>query len=54
MEDWNDLRLVLAVHGAGSLAAAAGALGTHSTAFRRLNALGKKLGASLKQMDQFE
>jgi DNA-binding transcriptional LysR family regulator len=48
MEDWNDLRLVLAVHRAGGLTAAAGALGIdHSTAFRRLNALEKRLGVRL-------
>lgn len=44
MEDWNDLRLVLAVARAGSLTAAAGALGIdHSTVFRRLNALEQRL-----------
>ena len=48
MEDWNEPRLVLAVHRAGSLTAAAGALGIdHSTAFRRLNALEKRLGVRL-------
>jgi DNA-binding transcriptional LysR family regulator len=48
MDDWNDLRLVLAVHRAGTLTAAASALGIdHSTAFRRLNALERKLGARL-------
>ncbi|HJT11385.1 MAG TPA: LysR family transcriptional regulator [Dongiaceae bacterium] len=48
MDDWNDLRLVLAVQRAGGLAAAAGALGVdHSTAFRRLNALEKQLGVRL-------
>src|SRR5262245_55626168 len=48
MDDWNDLRLVLALHRAGGLAAAAGALGVdHSTAFRRLNALEKRLGVRL-------
>src|SRR5919108_6249552 len=48
MEDWNEPRLVLAVYRAGGLAAAAGALGVdHSTAFRRLNALEKKLGVRL-------
>jgi DNA-binding transcriptional LysR family regulator len=48
MDDWNDLRLVLAVQRAGGLAAAAGALGLdHSTIFRRLNALEKKLGVRL-------
>ncbi len=48
MEDWNDLRLVLAVARAGSLSGAARALGVnHSTAFRRLNALEERLGARL-------
>ena len=48
MDDWNEPRLVLAVHRAGGLAAAASALGIdHSTAFRRLNALEKKLGVRL-------
>lgn len=45
MDDWNELRLVLAVQREGSLTAAAKALGVdHSTAFRRLNALEKRLG----------
>lgn len=48
VEDWNDLRLVLAVARAGTLAGAARALGVnHSTAFRRLNALEGRLGARL-------
>jgi DNA-binding transcriptional LysR family regulator len=48
VDDWNDPRLVLAVHKARSLTAAARALGVdHSTAFRRLNALEKKLGVRL-------
>src|SRR3546814_19884590 len=48
MEDWNEPQLVLAVYRAGGLTAAAGALGIdHSTAFRRLNALEKKLGVRL-------
>jgi DNA-binding transcriptional LysR family regulator len=48
MQDWNEPRLVLAVHRAGGLTAAAEALGIdHSTAFRRLNALEKKLGVRL-------
>jgi DNA-binding transcriptional LysR family regulator len=48
MDDWNEPRLVLAVQRAGSLTAAAGALGIdHSTAFRRLNALERKLGVRL-------
>lgn len=45
MDDWNELKLVLAVARAGSLTAAAGALGIdHSTVFRRLNALEQRLG----------
>ena len=48
MDDWNDLRLVLAVTRARSLAGAARALGIdHSTVFRRLNASEKKLGLRL-------
>jgi DNA-binding transcriptional LysR family regulator len=48
MDDWNDLRLVLAVQRASGLGSAAAALGVdHSTAFRRLNALEKKLGVRL-------
>jgi molybdate transport repressor ModE-like protein len=48
MKDWNDFRLVLAVHRAGTLAAAARVLGIdHSTAFRRLNALEARIGARL-------
>ena len=48
MEDWNELRLVLAVQRAGSLTAAAQALGVdHSTAFRRLKALETRLGVRL-------
>lgn len=48
MEDWNEPRLVLAVYRAGGLAMAASTLGIdHSTAFRRLNALEKKLGVRL-------
>jgi DNA-binding transcriptional LysR family regulator len=48
MEDWNDLRLVLAVARAGGLSGAARALSVnHSTAFRRLNALEERLGARL-------
>ena len=48
MEDWNELRLVLAVHRAGRLTAAAAALGIdHSTAFRRLKALEERLGLRL-------
>lgn len=48
MEDWNELRLVLAVQRAGSLTAAAATLGVdHSTAFRRLKALEEKVGVRL-------
>lgn len=48
MEDWNDLRFVLAIARAGSLTAAAKTLGIdHSTAFRRLNALEARLGVRL-------
>lgn len=48
MDDWNELRLVLAVQRAGSLTAAAVALGVdHSTAFRRLKALEERLGVRL-------
>jgi len=48
MDDWNDLKLVLAVARAGSLTGGAKALGiNHSTAFRRLNALEAKLGVRL-------
>ncbi|MCZ0732770.1 LysR family transcriptional regulator [Phreatobacter sp. AB_2022a] len=48
MEDWNELRLVLAVQRAGSLTTAAQALGIdHSTAFRRLKALETRLGVRL-------
>lgn len=48
MEDWNDLRLVLAVARARGLSGAARALGVnHSTAFRRLNAVEERLGTRL-------
>jgi molybdate transport repressor ModE-like protein len=48
MDDWNELRLVLAIRRAGSLTPAAKALGVdHSTAFRRLNALETNLGVRL-------
>lgn len=48
MENWNDLKLVLAIQRAGSLGGGAAALGiNHSTAFRRLNALEDKLGVRL-------
>jgi DNA-binding transcriptional LysR family regulator len=48
MDDWNDLRLVLAISRTGSLTAAAKALGVvHSTAFRRLAAVEASLGVRL-------
>lgn len=48
MDDWNELRLVLAVQRAGSLTAAAVTLAIdHSTAFRRLKALEERLGVRL-------
>jgi DNA-binding transcriptional LysR family regulator len=48
MDDWNEPRLVLAVARAGRLTAAAAALGIdHSTAFRRLTSLEKKLAVRL-------
>lgn len=48
MEDWNELRLVLAVQRAGSLTGAAVALSIdHSTVFRRLKALEDKVGVRL-------
>jgi molybdate transport repressor ModE-like protein len=48
MDDWNEPRLVLAIHRAGSLTGAAKALGIdHSTAFRRLNAVEGQLGVRL-------
>ncbi len=48
MKDWNELRLVLAIHRAGSLTAAAIALGIdHSTAYRRLRALEAQLDVRL-------
>ncbi|HYF08639.1 MAG TPA: LysR family transcriptional regulator, partial [Acetobacteraceae bacterium] len=48
MEDWNDLRLVLALARAGTLSSAARTLGVnHSTAFRRLNAIEGRLGVRL-------
>lgn len=48
MDNWNDLKLVLAVRRAESLVAGAKALGVnHSTAYRRLGALEEKLGARL-------
>jgi DNA-binding transcriptional LysR family regulator len=46
--DWDDLRLVLAVFREGTLSEAARRLGvTHSTVFRRLGAIEKKMGARL-------
>ncbi|PMS36982.1 LysR family transcriptional regulator [Trinickia symbiotica] len=48
MNDWNDLRLVLAVHRAANLTVAAARLNVaHSTAFRRLKALETRLGVRL-------
>jgi DNA-binding transcriptional LysR family regulator len=48
MDDWNDLRLILAVARTGTLKGAAQALGVnHSTAFRRLGALEEALGVRL-------
>ena len=48
MDDWNDLRLVLAVARAGSLTGAAEAMRVnHSTAFRRLGSLEQRLGVRL-------
>jgi DNA-binding transcriptional LysR family regulator len=45
---WDDLRCVLAVARTGSLSGAARSLGQeHSTVFRRLNAIEKRLGAKL-------
>ena len=46
--DWNDLRYLLAVHRAGSLARAAASLGvTKATASRRLAELEDALGVAL-------
>jgi len=48
MDDWNDLRLVLAIARSGALTGAAVALGiNHSTAFRRLGALETRLAVRL-------
>ena len=48
MDDWNDLRLVLAIARAGSLTRAAEILRVnHSTAFRRLTQLEARLGVRL-------
>ncbi len=47
-QDWDDLRLFLAVARAGSLSGAARALGvTHSTVFRRIGAFEERLGVRL-------
>lgn len=48
MDNWNDLKLVLAIHRAGTLSGGAASLGVnHSTAFRRLNDLEGRIGARL-------
>ncbi len=48
MNNWNDLKLVLAISRAGSLGGGAKLMGVnHSTAFRNLNAIEDKLGARL-------
>jgi DNA-binding transcriptional LysR family regulator len=48
MENWNDLKLVLAIFRARSLTGGAGLLGiNHSTIFRNLNSIEEKLGARL-------
>lgn len=48
MDDWNDLKLVLAVARAGTLTGAARALGIdHSTAYRRMTALERRLAVRL-------
>src|SRR4051812_3627564 len=48
LDDWNELRLVLAVTRAGGLTGAAKTLGIdHSTAYRRLHALEARLGLPL-------
>ena len=47
-DDWNELRLVLAISRAGALAGAAKALGIdHSTVYRRLQAIEAKLAVPL-------
>lgn len=47
-QDWDDLRLFLAVARAGSLSGAARVLGvTHSTVFRRIGAFEQRLGVRL-------
>ncbi len=48
MDNWDDLKFVLAVSNAGSLAKAARSLGvTHSTVSRRLSALEERMGTRL-------
>jgi DNA-binding transcriptional LysR family regulator len=48
MDSWDDLRLLLAVHRAGTLSAAAPLLGVdQSTVSRRLSSLGRTLGTPL-------
>lgn len=48
MENWNDLKLVLAIARAGTLGGGASALGVnHSTAFRRLQTLEERVGTRL-------
>lgn len=48
IQDWNDLRLFLAVARAGTLSGAARALGiNHSTVFRRITAFEERLGVRL-------
>ena len=50
MNDWNELRLVLAVHRASNLTAAAARLNIdHSTAFRRVKAIETRLDLRLFQ-----
>jgi molybdate transport repressor ModE-like protein len=47
-DDWNELRLIRAIARSGGLVAAASALAIdHSTAFRRLHAIEKRLGHQL-------
>ena len=46
--EWNDYRVVLAIHRTGGLAPAARALGVnHATVFRQVNAMEARLGARL-------
>lgn len=46
--EWNDYRVVLAIHRAGGLAPAARTLGVnHATVFRQVNAMEARLGARL-------